>query len=55
MYKYGDMLITGDGSISAEGIRWVIEIEGIVDRALITYKLVTYLKTALETQNKGIG
>ena len=55
MVRYGSILVTGEGSISAEAIRWVIEIEDIDDRALVTYKLVVYLRTALETRNKEIG
>lgn len=52
MYKYGGIMIDGMGSISAEGIRLAVEIEDIEDRALVTYKLVTYLRAALDSQNK---
>ena len=55
MERYGSLFINGMGGISAEGIKlalnselWIEEI----DRSSYVRKLVVYLTTAIETQNK---
>lgn len=56
MCKYGSMLITGEGGISAEAIRFVLDLEDedIKDKALVTHKIIVYLRTALDTKNKEL-
>ena len=53
MSKYGSMLVDGMGCINPDGIRFVLELEEIKDKELITQKLITYLRVALDTRSKG--
>ena len=53
--NYGRMLTTGDGGISADAIRLVLEIEEIENKTLITQKIIVYLRTVLEIQFKEIS
>lgn len=64
MVKYGSILVTNGGinadgginigNINPDGIRFIMEIEEIENKAIITQKLIAYLRTVLEIQFKEI-
>ena len=47
---YIGILIDGMGGINVDGIKFVLDLEEVVDKPLITQKLITYLKSALKAQ-----
>jgi len=52
--KYQDIMIDGNGGISAEGIRFAFDTEdiSIEERNTIVQKIITFLKTAINTVRK---
>lgn len=52
MYWYGATFVDGMGGISMSSIKEALVLENVVNKQLITKKLIVYLRAGLDTQNE---